>query len=212
MTRSQSRTTARLSTVSLVVAMSFVVSLAPASPLGGAAQEMEEERYSAFATHLGTAEGRGPARPTTVQITISRWSTGEERMELLNLLKEEGHEEAADALRKHPKTGFIRFPGLQTRFPSTRLYYAHQFQQGDTRVVRLGTDRPIGFVEAVHRPRSIRYDLSLIELRLPASGDGNGEGALVVGAEITWDEEQQALSVEHFSTAPVRLTEVSRTR
>ena len=121
-------------------------------------------------------------------------------------MKDEGHEELADALRKHDETGFIRFPTIRTRFPSTRLYFAHQFQQGDTRIIRLATDRPIGFLEAARHDRSMDYDLTLIELRLPASGDDKGEGVLAVGVEIVYDEEKQTIFIENYSTTPVRLT------
>lgn len=208
MARNNDGTTARFSTAPLVLAgFVAVLLLAAAQPLGVAAQEMEEERFTAFARHIGT----GPTGATTVQITISRWSTEEERVQLFNVLKDSGHEDLANALRKHDETGFIRFPGVRTRFPSTRLYFAHQFQQGDTRVIRLATDRPIGFLEAVNRPRSIDYDLSLVELRLPPSGDENGEGVLAVGVEITFDDEEQSLTIEHLSTSPVQLSEVRRT-
>ena len=49
-----------------------------------AAQEKVDERFSAFARN--SAVGLGPTGATRVQITISRWSTDEERNHLLSVL------------------------------------------------------------------------------------------------------------------------------
>ena len=170
------------------------------------AQDMEEESFSAFATHIGT----GPSGATSLRITISRWTTDEERDHLLGVLIDEGHQAAAEALRDHDETGYIRFPSVRTRFPSTRLYYARQFRQGNTRIIRLATNRPIGFLEAISMSRSNDYDLTLIELRLDENGEG--EGTLAVGVEISVDRESNRLVIEHMSSAPVRLSKVRKTR
>ncbi len=186
--------------VSLVV-LSLVV------PSGStiSAQEMEEERFSAFATHVGT----GPSGATSLRINITRWTTDAERDHLLSVLVNEGHEAAAEALRDHEQTGYVRFPSIRTRFPTTRLYYARQFRQGNTRIIRLATDRPIGFLETMSGRRSLDYDLSIIELRLNENGEG--EGALAVGVEIAVDRESNRLVIESWSSAPVRLSEVRKT-
>jgi len=169
------------------------------------AQDMEEERYEAFAVHMGT----GPTGSTTIQMVITRWSTPEEREELLKVFAEGGQEKLSDALGDQDETGFIRFPRARTRFPSTRLHYAWQFQDGDTRVIRLLTNRPIGYWEAINQTRSFDYDLTMIELRLDE--DNRGEGALAVGIEVKYDKEKNQISIENYTSSPVRLNEVHRT-
>ncbi len=52
------------------------------------------------------------------------------------------------ALRKQEETGFLRITGngsRLTRYPSVRLHYAREFHGNGKRIIRLATDRPIGF-------------------------------------------------------------------
>lgn len=168
------------------------------------AQDQEKENYDALAAHMGT----GPSGQAPVQIQITRWSTDEEAEALLTVLQNEGPKKLADALGREKDAGFIRFPTIRSRFPSTRLNFARQFERDGKRVVVLATNRPVGFMEAVNRGRSLDYELSLIELQLDA--DGNGEGVLAVGVEIGYDAAKKQLVTKNWSSAPVQLKNVKK--
>ena len=106
--------------------------------------------------------------------------------------------------------GFIRFPQVQTRFPSVRLRYAREFRQGDQRVIILATDRTIGWVEMMRQPvRTRDARISLIQLTLDA--DNTGDGVMMVGAELEIDPETNTLSITNVSSQPARLTNVRPT-
>ena len=170
----------------------------------GALSQDQEEKWNGLAQHLGS----GPSGQTQIEIAISRWSTEEEANALLQVLQQDGAKKLADALDKEKETGFVRFPRVRTRFPSTRLSYARQFTNGDKRTIIIATNRPIGFWEAVSQGRSMDYELTLIELHLDA--DGSGEGVLAVGAEISWDADKNQIVVENYSTAPVKLLNITQ--
>ncbi len=56
--------------------------------------------------------------------------------------------------------------------------------------------------------RSLRYQITLIELLVDA--EGNGEGGVIVGAKIEFDAEERNVTVTSYGSAPVRLTNVRR--
>lgn len=148
---------------------------------------------------------------TTVHITINRWTTDEERRHLIETLVEKESEDLLKALQKQKETGFMRITGSgagRTRYPSVRLHYAREFRGEGKRVIRLATDRPIGFWEAVQNPCSMDYTFTLIELSLDEKTE-EGDGTLAVGVEIKLDKEKK-LVLEHAGTKPARLTHVKK--
>jgi hypothetical protein len=107
--------------------------------------------------------------------------------------------------------GFLRITGRAAGrgTGSWQLRYAREVQQGDTRVIRLATDRPILFVEAVRQPRrSWDSQTTLIELNLDENGEG--EGVLMAGVEFTIDAKSGQITLSHMSSSPVRLEQVRR--
>jgi len=178
-----------------------IVSAQPAASPGPAAPQ--DETFSATAQAIGT----GPSGQTRVIITISRWSTDDERNTLGTVLVEQGSNEFADALNDQDETGFIRFPQVQSQYPSVRFRYAREFPgENGGRTIVLGTDRPIGWAEAVVRPTRTKDNrVTLIVLQVDA--EGNGEGQMVLGAELGVDE-NNTLSVKSVSSSPVRLVSV----
>lgn len=174
------------------------------------AQDKEtRETFQAFAVSMGTVAA---GASTTLQITIDRWTTDDERNELIATIVEKDSEELLDALRDQEETGFVRVTGRgagRTRYPSVRLHYARDIRTPDGgRMIRLATDRPIGMWEAIQNPRSMDYTFTLIELRLDENNDG--EGSFAVGVEITYDKEKNTLVLENRGFEPVRLTRVNK--
>lgn len=175
--------------------------LTPAAP-AGAQDEKLNLRFDGRAVHLGT----GPSGQAMIEIVIDRWSTAEEAQRLIEALANDGPRKLSDALSDEKETGFIRFPGARTRFPSTRLHYARKIEQDGQTVIYAATNRPIGVWEAVNRPRSFDYDLTLIQLTLDSNGEG--AGVLAVGVEIGFDKDKNQLTIKSASSSPVRLTNI----
>ena len=182
----------------LVVA---VVAIAFATP---ALTQDQEERYAGLAQHLGT----GPSGQTPIQIVITRWSSIEETQKLVDTLVEDGHEKFSEALGDTEETGFLRFPGANTRFPSVRLHLARQFQDGDKRTIMLATPRPLGYLETVRGDRSLDYDLTILQLEF--DGDADGSGTFIIGADISIDPETHRLQIKTGSTAPATLSNLKK--
>lgn len=163
---------------------------------------VQTETFRATAQSTGVVGGQ-----TSLLISISRWSTDEEREELLRILAEEGDKALAEALQKQEETGFLRFPGGRTPFPTVRLRYAREFVNQGRRQIVLATDRPIGMLEAMRRrTRTYDYQLSLITLDL--GEDNSGNGVMAVGVQMGLDEETGTLEIKNMGAQPVRLTNV----
>jgi hypothetical protein len=154
---------------------------------------------------VDTSEVAGRTRAGTVEITIERWSTDEERRNLQAALKEGGPDALLKALQKQKdRAGFIRGTG-RLGYP---LRFAHQIPlPGGGRRILVATDRPISFLESLNRPRSIDYPFTIVDIRLGA--DGEGEGKLLPLAKVTANDDN-VIEVENYASVPVRLTKVKR--
>jgi hypothetical protein len=80
-------------------------------------------------------------------------------------------------------------------------------EEGGEQIV-IATDRPIGFWEAVQRPRTIDYPFTLIEMRI--DNEGVGEGKLSLATKIVYDQRREQIVLENYSSQPVMLTKVRR--
>jgi hypothetical protein len=74
------------------------------------------------------------------------------------------------------------------------------------RRIFLATDRPIGFWEAVNRPRSINYPFTFIELRMYE--DGRGEGKLSLATTVI--ASGPIVELENWAAQPVQLNQVRK--
>jgi hypothetical protein len=178
------------------------------------AQEKFRENYRAFVVNMTTTNPPivPTGRSTTMDITVTRWTTDEEREFLLTELIEKGQEDFIKALQKQEETGFVRVTGRAAElstFPSERLRYAREFKDGDKRRLVLALDRPISFFEAMRRPRWSDYNFSLIVIDLDE--EGKGEGSLALAVKLAVDRENKRLVVENYGSEPLRLTRVSKT-
>ena len=136
---------------------------------------------------------------------IERWSTDEEVSNLKAVFVEKGDDKLLSALQKiKPRCGFAR--------TSTSLgwdiYFARETPLPDGgRKIVLATDRPVGMWEARNSGRSMDYQFSLAEIRLPK--EGKGEGKAIPFAQLTFNKETNTLEIENYQREPVRLNEVT---
>lgn len=197
----------RVKTASAAVVVLAIIAASGSVAVGAPAaslpmQDQDRLVFNATAQHIGT----GPSGQTPIIITIERWSTVDERDALEETFIADGMQALADALRDAPEVGFIRAPSM--RSTSWRLRYAIGYDDGKGgRIIRMATDRPISFVEAVRRPQQTwDFNVTLIELAVDA--DGNGSGTLIAGAEFAYDQTHDTFSLKTISSQPVRLNNV----
>ncbi len=165
---------------------------------GFAQTNAAKEDFTAVAivnNNLGSGAG-------TVLMSVTRWSTEEERNRLVETLMKEGPDALLEVLRDNPSTGTIRTPdslGYDLRFA-----YQTPTPDGGRRIV-LATDRPISFWEATNRPRTIDYPFTIIQMEF--GPEGKGKGTLSYYTRVT--ARAKVIELENFATAPVMLTEIT---
>ena len=172
----------------------------------------DTEVYTAFAVNMS---GAGRSGATTFTMTITRWSTDEERTMLFNTLMKKGHDDFVKALRDQEETGFARGHGALAAanpFPSTRIHYAYQSVQDGTRTITLVTNRPIGSREAMSMSRSLDYDVTVVTMEFPvADGEkAKGTGSLHRALKVAPNKKTGHLDVEEIGNEAVRLTTIMR--
>jgi hypothetical protein len=163
-----------------------------------------KESFTGFAINMNS----GP-KTATVDFTVERWSTDEQRASLLAILQEEkdpykANKKLLSALQKMPKVGYIRTPNTL----AWDLRYARQspLPDGGRRIV-LATDRPIGFAEARNQGRSMDYPFTIVEVQLDKNDEGVGK--ILAGTKIYIDKDKN-LVLENYAQQPIRFNEIKR--
>jgi hypothetical protein len=180
-------------------AASLLVLLLLLAPTAATQSNQPAERFTAFAVSLGGM--RQTSGASVVDITIDRWSTEAERQRLIEILQAKGPGELLNTLQDMREVGHIRTPD-SLGYP---LRYAHQTptEEGGRRIV-IATDRPIGFWEAVNRPRTFDYPFTVIQMQLGA--DGTGDGRMSIATRIIAHD--NVIELENYASQPVMLKQV----
>ena len=159
-----------------------------------------KETYNANAIALG----KGLAG--NLQMTITRWTTDEERALLLQTLVEQGQEAMIKVLEKQKETGFLRLPNTK----GYRLYYAYKIQDGAKKRIVLATDRPVSMAEAWRNGRSMDYAITMVQLDL--NENDKGEGWMGFAVKLKTDPEKKTLEIENYGTDPIQLKSVRKSK
>jgi hypothetical protein len=156
--------------------------------------------------------GVGDGKDLRTEITITRWTTADERAALLSKLAEGGSRELMLALTNVPSHGKLRMPEWQGPDPHKMLLgwdlrYAWQEPQADgTRRIVLGTDRYISIWESREKPGASDYPFTLLEIRLDGKGVGTGKAS--AAARLTVGKDKQAIELENYAAQPVMLKDI----
>ena len=188
-----------MQTTRFALVLAFAVLL---STSGGAQQPTAAagDSYSAVASNISEI---APAGITPLDIEIRRFTDAGENERLMTAFDEKGPQGLIDALQKTPAVGFMRAPGQL----AYEFHYARVISEKDgVRRILLLTDRPIGFFEAVNRGRSIDYPFTMMDLRIDASGRGEGKLFLVTKISRSGD----LFILENFASQPIVISEVKR--
>lgn len=179
-----------------------LAALAPAA--AGHAEEAAKPEPETFIANAMSLSGGGGPNTGRLRMYVKRWTTDEERGDLLRVLAEQGSRKLAEALQDEKPLGTISFSntlGYDLRYARTTEH------EGKRRIV-LGTDRPILGAEVMNNTRSLDNAVTLIFLELDA--EGNGAGKMLVGAELVLDAEKRDLTIESLATNPIELTKVRK--
>ena len=185
-----------LARLALALAMGFV---SDASLTAAKNQEPVRETFVGYA--VGAV---GSGRTGAVTITITRWTNFEERRRLASILVGDRSEKLAETFGDQEETGFVQIPGR----PGYRLRYAWDLRQGGRRRILLATDQRIRFRRARDGTRVPNSAISVIELLVDESGDGEGTIDVVTGVEF--DAMSRIVGIDAFAPLGVRLLEVRR--
>lgn len=162
-------------------------------------------RFSAVAVDmLSTSPGAGTV---PVNIVVNRWSTDAERDQLLTILMEKKSDSLLEALRDMPRAGSVA-PSGGVGF---EIRFARRIQEpGQPERIVLVSDRPMSFWERRDAGRTTDYPFTVVELRMPPTGDG--EGRIAVAAQISADAVNRTIVIENYNDQPVALRAVKRER
>jgi hypothetical protein len=183
--------------MSLALGAALFVGLAASA---WSAKEVELLRLRAISLDLNSG-----ARTNTIDIVIERWSTPEEISNLKAVFLEKGDDKLLSALQKiKPRCGYAR----TSNSLGWDIYFAKETElSGGGRKIVLASDRPVSMWEARNSPRSMDYQFSLAEIRLPATG--KGEGKAIPFAQLTFNKEKEMLEIENYQREPIRLNEIT---
>ena len=186
--------------VGIAVSVALAAALVPLVASTASAKEEEILRLRAFAINMNNG-----ARTGTIDIVIERWSTPEETASLKATFIEKGDEKLLSALQKvKPRCGFAR----TSNSLGWDIYFARETPLPDGgRKIILATDRPVGMWESRNSGRSMDYRFSLAEIRLPATGKGQGKA--IPRAKLTFNPKTNTMEIENWETEPVRLNEIT---
>src|SRR5262245_4128433 len=199
----------RLMMVSVATVLMFIH---PAGPMSLAANVPEVPfALGAFAVNMTNVNlPRGNAG--TIQIRITGWSAEATRERLISTMLDKGQNALLSALQKEPEQGRISIPGWQGADPQNyRLGWALRYTardalpDGGERIV-IATDRQMSMWEVRNRPRTYDYPFTLIEIRMPSSG--KGEGRMFGATQIRFDKKKNQIVLEQYSAGEIRLNEI----
>jgi hypothetical protein len=171
--------------------------------VSGHAAPANRETFNAFAVDLGSSGRRSST--SHVKVTVDRWSTEEERRRLVSVFTESGEDAFLKELATMKPVGRISTPDSL----GYDLRYAHQIPlaSGGRRIL-IATDRPMTYWERANHPRSADYPFTVVEMRLDASGKGQGKMTLATRVNAFGD----VIELENYDLSPVHLTNIQASR
>lgn len=160
------------------------------------------EEFSAIFANISNVGAVGAA-PVTIRIT--RWTPEGEHEKLMAILADKGNDALVRALQDVKSVGSI---GTPQQLPYD-LRYARQekLESGGRRII-LMSDRPMEARERMTAAVSRDYPITWIELKLDASGRGEGSISLAARLRLLGD----ILGIEDYANQPAKLNDVRKVK
>lgn len=135
-------------------------------------------------------------------IYINGWTTDQQVMDFVDVLKKNGQDGLVKAFGKTKDVGRL------TRSDATgsAFHYARSWPARDgNRQIVMVTDRPMSFGEAYSKGNSLEYKFAIVVLHVNSSGSGTGT---ICGAcKIQFNKENE-LQIQNYLEKPIRLENV----
>ena len=156
-----------------------------------------------FSARMIVTQGMTTAGMTgRLNMTVTRWTTAEEREKLFQALQTGGEAALKRELENADVGSF--YPQGSTRW---KLNYAVSAQTPQGRRIRLVTARAIRFGEFRQVRESSQYEYGLIEFFLDEKGQGEGKVLPLVKVRIN---QQGGLEIESLGTSPIKLMNIKK--
>jgi hypothetical protein len=136
-------------------------------------------------TAMGTSTQSGAM--VSVKVTITQYSTEEDRAVLVDAFKKGQNKGLVDALSKMKSVGRIAITGTV----GTDLAYIRLTRTDTGRNIRFATNRPIRFAEAYRNTPSTAYDLTAGEFNLSDSDPKKSSGVLYPASQLIINKDGQ---------------------
>lgn len=158
------------------------------------------ERYTATTTNVV-----GAGEPITIELL--KWSTDTDRDRLLSVLAWYGDKEVANS---QPTVGYL-WTSASAGY-SIRYAYKSTATDGSQRIILL-TDRKLGaWTPDAWKPTAAATaddrPFSVIELRLPKTGQGEGKTSLTT--KTVMDPTTKSIALENYAAQPIMLKGVAK--
>jgi hypothetical protein len=176
--------------------------LIPALIAGAQSPETPQQVPERFKGRLADTGSAVPG-PATAFFTlqINAYSTEQEIVNLLALLKDKGQDAVIDALWDMEEKGWIKI-GNSLGYHAAVI---RTFESEGTRIIRVLTDRPIQFVESMRGLRTRDYPFGIIELKI--GPDGTGNGTLIAAAKTEFTDDGR-VEIESYGTQPFKIMNI----
>ncbi|HEY0513675.1 MAG TPA: hypothetical protein VGH73_17330 [Thermoanaerobaculia bacterium] len=196
----QRHSPALLRAVVLALAVALVASVLPTAAFA----QPRGEQFMANLVDPAGHFGRRGSTTAPVVIHIDQYSSDAEVQRLAGILTQKGPDALRDALWNQ-EVGYIRIGG-GLGYP---LAAARSQDTGNGgRIIRLMLDRPISQREVINNTFSVDYPFGYIEIKLDASGKGEGQFYQAAKVRLV----NGTLDVENFTPQPLRLLGVRAAR
>lgn len=169
----------------------------------------EKLQITSFAVNVSNV---GTGQTAVVDFNVDRWSTEQERAQLITTMLERGQDRLLDDLRNMRSHGKMRVPALNGPDPlnlrtgwDIKYAWQEKLPEGGRRIV-LAMDRVMSFWELRNQPRTVDYPFTVVEMRVDRNGDGQGK--LSVATKIRFDQKKNVIELENFASEPVRLQQI----
>lgn len=192
-------------TVAILVVLVVAAATASAQTAGNIS-----ETFTATTTNMEPAG-------ESVKFSVLRWSSEEDRHEVLSILTGEAGSEDPDSaelkrLMELPSVGHLWLGSTVVGY-SLKYAYGLATPDGGGERITFVTGRSVGAFgrepwKAVDEPNPPVKGYTVIELRL--DGDGNGVGKMSLAADVVFDTEAGTVTLDNYETTPVLLEAVKR--
>jgi hypothetical protein len=164
--------TSRFSYRGLLLITMLLIAITPAPSQGNGKSATIDATAMGTSTQLGTN--------VSVKVIINRFSTEEERQQLIAAFKQGQSQGLVKALGKMQPAGRIAITGTI----GYDLAYIRLIRTPTGRVIRFATDRQIRFGEAYHNTQSTAFDLTAGEFDLNDADKDKSTGILYPASQL----------------------------